>query len=259
MGKYKAIQIAPIDLSDNDIAVAVVKERVIDIFEDEILRRPELAGRAGIYLQTMLDYGKKLTNRFYAHTAVPFLQTLEITYSGLTPDFKKAPLKYTTDFLSNIEVHIAQAIVKELDRPEFISDVCINCPEAHPTKAYNFKRLNWSHFEEAYFEGDEEAKYIVESPFWIMRTALKKTTPEAVRRNLSEIFPELKDKTLNGIAAIIDTESRRRALTPAEYSRQVANRMRPYHLVNHEDIREKIDKRDWTLLETTAEKLTFRD
>lgn len=249
-------------VKDTNLFVANARERIIDFFQEETEKDSALARNFDQYLIRVVEEGKakNASPKYYQNALSILFEALQTPYELLDEDHKHTPLYHAVSFLSFSQPSLAKHIVKHIGSPELAADICINRPQAMPRQPHkeDLKGRTWEYFEDAYFKHRDEANLDVPA-FWLAKAVLLQTTPDSVRANFAEIFPEITDETLTGIAGIIDTESRRRATTPREYSHQLANRLRPYHLVHHEDIRERIEAREWTVLYNTAEEFKFLD
>lgn len=249
-------------VKDTNLFVADARERIIDIFQEETEKDPQLARNLDQYLISVVEKGKarNASDKYYNNALSILFEALQAPYELLDEEHRQTPLHHAVSFLSFSQPSLAKHIVKHIGSPELASDICLNIPRATPRQPYkqDLKGKTWEYFEEAYFKHRDNADIAVPA-FWLAKAVLLQTTPDSIRANFSEVFPELTDATLTGIAGIIDTESRRKATTIGQYNHQLANRIRPYHLVHHEDIRERIEARQWTVLYQTAEEFKFLD
>jgi len=177
----------------------------------------------------------------------PMLDIVGTVYSALDRDTRKEGLLQCMNFLNHLRSDYSQNHVELINDPWLVSDIYINqplywCGYEEYTDLLQ-KNISWNDFA--------KNTQHVKSEFWLsLAISRPKYSSLEIRHNYYKQFPDLMDRTKDGIAAIINFGAeyyyKKENISMQE---SIDKELSGYDTLLHNDILKKIDEKKWIRLD----------
>ncbi len=207
-------------------------------------------------LQTFIDETRKINHdRAFVESVTggpnhswtgPMLDILGIVYPKLEKNVRKRSLQKCLNFLDKLNYFNAQNNVEKINEPWLVSDIIINQWLYWP----DYKK--YRNLLKEYPKWDDFSQHIkfANDFFLSFAITIPKYSSLEIRLNFYRQFPDLLDRTKDGIAALTFNGSREMSKENGNsIEENIKETLQDYDSLLHEDIRRKINEKKWIKIE----------
>jgi len=245
------------------LARAYIKEKGLEVFLELAQNEPERAVKElPKYIEKVLNMNGGIFRGVNCggpdpYTTAPLLNTIGLIYPYLDRSPREKALNNCLYFLDGLNYFNSQNNVELIDEPWLITDIFINRQLYWPGYKVYVNRLKnilaWEQFENEFMR---EGRLISKGAFFLSLTISRvEHCSENIRRSFAEVFPDLVDRTKDGIACLIHhNASCHIGEKNISYEEELKKELEKYEPSWKNELSKKIHDENWIILPETLER-----